>query len=65
MSINKSFDEQVNECVNIQHLKNILQEFMETMYREMEKEIYDKFNAEMKRMVLKHREADRMLKIVR
>ena len=35
MSINKSFEEQVGDCVNVQHLKNILQEFMETMYREM------------------------------
>lgn len=35
---------------------------MELMYQEMEKEIYNKFNVEMKRLVLKYREADRMLK---
>lgn len=28
MSINKSFETQLNECANIQHLKNIIQEFM-------------------------------------
>lgn len=35
---------------------------MELMYQEMEKELYSKFNAQMKRMVLKYRDAQRMLK---
>ena len=35
---------------------------MELMYQEMQKELYSKFNAEMKRMVLKYRDAERMLK---
>lgn len=35
---------------------------MELMYQEMQKELYSKFNAEMKRMVLKYRDAQRMLK---
>ena len=37
MSINKSFEEQVGECASIQNLKNVIQEFMETMYQAMEK----------------------------
>lgn len=37
---------------------------MELMYQEMEKELYSKFNAQMKRMVLKYRDAERMLKKV-
>ncbi len=39
----------------MQHLKNIIQEFMELMYKEMEGEIYSKFNVEMRRMILKGR----------
>ncbi len=62
MSINKSFEEQLSECANTQHLKNIIQEFMELMYQEMQKELYSKFNAQMKRMVLKYRDTERMLK---
>ena len=34
------------------------------MYQEMEKELYSKFNVEMKRMVLKHRDAERIIKKV-
>lgn len=32
------------------------------MYKEMENEIYNKFNVEMRRMILKGREADKILK---
>jgi len=64
MSIRQSFESQLNECANVQHLKNIIQEFMELMYKEMEGEIYSKFNVEMRRMILKGREADKLLKKV-
>lgn len=64
MSIRQSFESQLNECANLQHLKNIIQEFMELMYKEMETEIYNKFNVEMRRMILKSREADKLLKKV-
>ena len=37
---------------------------MELMYKEMEGEIYSKFNVEMRRMILKGREADKLLKKV-
>ena len=37
---------------------------MELMYQEMEKELYGKFNAEMRRMVIKYRDAQRCLKKV-
>jgi cob(I)alamin adenosyltransferase len=37
---------------------------MELMYKEMENEIYNKFNVEMRRMILKGREADKILKKV-
>lgn len=63
-SIRQSFESQLNECANVQHLKNIIQEFMELMYKEMEGEIYSKFNVEMRRMILKGREADKLLKKV-
>mgnify|MGYP003692512285 CR=1 FL=1 len=37
---------------------------METMYQCMESEIYNKFNIEMRRMVLKYRDAEKILKKV-
>ncbi len=37
---------------------------METMYHEMETEIYEKFNVEMRRLVLKYRETEKILKKV-
>jgi hypothetical protein len=63
-SINRSFEEQINECANTQNLKNIVQEFMETMYAECEKEIYGRFQVEMRRMVLKYRETEKIMKNV-
>jgi hypothetical protein len=46
----------------IQNIKNILQEFIESLYCEVEREIYTKFNTEMKRMVIKYRQTESMLK---
>ena len=57
MSINKSFEERLNYNENVENIKNVVQEFMESMYQCMEAEIYNKFNIEMRRMVLKYREA--------
>lgn len=37
---------------------------MESMYQAMESEIYAKFNVEMRRMVVKYREAEKILKRV-
>lgn len=37
---------------------------METMYKCMENEIYSKFQVEMRRMVLKYRDTEKILKIV-
>jgi hypothetical protein len=44
------------------NLKNIIQEFMESMYKRLENELYTKFNTEMRRMVLKAKEAEKLLK---
>jgi len=44
MSINKSFEERLNYNENIENIKNVVQEFMESMYQCMETEIYNKFN---------------------
>lgn len=63
-SINRSFEEQINDCASTQNLKNIVQEFMETMYAECEKEIYGRFQVEMRRMVLKYRETEKIMKNV-
>ena len=61
-SINRSFEEQLGECANLQNLKDVIQEFMELMYNQMEREIYNKFNQEMRRMVIKHKDAEKTLK---
>ena len=37
---------------------------MELMYKMMENEIYSRFNVEMRRMMLKYKEADKILKSV-
>jgi|JI6StandDraft_1071083.scaffolds.fasta_scaffold26414_4 hypothetical protein len=37
---------------------------MESMYKMMENEIYSRFNVEMRRMMLKYKEADKILKSV-
>jgi hypothetical protein len=37
---------------------------MESMYKEMENEIYKKFNNEMRKMTLKYKQAENMLNIV-
>lgn len=37
---------------------------MESMYQAMEGEIYSKFNVEMRRMVVKYREAEKIIKKV-
>ena len=55
MSINRSFEDRLTENDNISGIKNVVQEFMETMYQCMESEIYNKFNIEMRRMVVKYR----------
>lgn len=39
-------------------------EFVEGLYRDMENEIYSKFNVEMRRMMVKFKETESMLKIV-
>lgn len=36
-SINRSFEEQLGECGNLQNLKDVMQEFMELMYNQMER----------------------------
>lgn len=56
-SLKKSFEERLDGVAgsDIQNIKNIIQEFMETMYKCMENEIYSKFNVEMRRMVLKYK----------
>ena len=64
MSINKSFEERLNYNENVENIKNVVQEFMESMYQCMEAEIYNKFNIEMRRMVLKYREAEKIIKKV-
>lgn len=43
---------------------NILQEFMESIYREMETQIYSRFNSEMRRMVLKFKETERLVTVI-
>ena len=64
VSISRSFEEQLTDCSNLQNLKDVIQEFMEVMYSQMETEIYKKFNTEMKRIVLKYREAEKISKKV-
>lgn len=65
-SLKKSFEERLDgaNSSDIQNIKNIIQEFMETMYKCMENEIYSKFNVEMRRMVLKYKESEKILKLV-
>ena len=41
--------------LDLENIKNILQEFAESLCAQVEREIYAKFNVEMKRMVLKYR----------
>jgi len=40
-----------------------LQEFVESLYREMENEIYSKFNIEMRRLTLKFTETEQLLRM--
>lgn len=64
-TLKKSFEERLtSNSSDIQNIKNIIQEFMESMYKMMENEIYSKFNVEMRRMMLKYKEADKILKTV-
>lgn len=57
MSIHRSFEDRLTENETIAGIKNVVQEFMESMYQAMEGEIYARYNVEMKRMVIKYREA--------
>ena len=61
-SIHQSFEDRITENESIAGLKNVVQEFMESMYQAMEGEIYSKYNVEMKRMIIKYREAEKLLK---
>ena len=49
---------------DVKNIMNILEEFMESIYKEMESEIYKRFNYEMRRMILKFKETEKILKIV-
>ena len=49
---------------DVKNIMNILEEFMESIYKEMENEIYKRFNYEMRRMILKFKETEKILKIV-
>lgn len=40
----------------LENIKNVLQEFAESLYATLERELYAKFNVEMKRIILKSRE---------
>ena len=64
LDVQRSFELRLGQDESIIGIKNVVQEFMETMYQCMENEIYAKFNVEMRRMVLKHREAEKILKKV-
>ena len=64
MDLHKSFESRLSDDEGINNVKNIVQEFMETMYQCMEGEIYNKFNIEMRRMVLKYRDAEKIMKKV-
>ena len=64
MEMHRSFELRLNEDESILSIKNVIQEFMETMYQCMETEIYNKFNVEMRRMVLKYRDAEKLMKKV-
>lgn len=64
-NLKNSFEERLNSnSSNIQNIKNLVQEFMEDIYKMMENEIYSKFNVQMRRMMLKYKEADKILKQV-
>jgi hypothetical protein len=39
----------------------VLQEFAESLYLTLERELYAKFNVEMKRIVLRYRDAERLV----
>lgn len=43
-NINRSFEERLNDNDSVVGIKNVVQEFMESMYQAMEAEIYEKFN---------------------
>lgn len=61
----KQEEEGVCNCgstADIQNLKNILQEFVEGLYASLENEIYGRFNVEMRRMILKYKETEKLLK---
>lgn len=48
----------------LQNVKNIIQEFTEGLYKSTENEIYAKLNVEMRRLVLKYKETESLLKTV-
>lgn len=66
IQLQESFESQLlaPSSQNVQNLKNVIQEFMESMYKCMENEIYSKFNIEMRRMVLRYKESEKLLKVV-
>ncbi|KAL4508483.1 hypothetical protein ABPG72_003787 [Tetrahymena utriculariae] len=49
---------------DVQNIMNLIQEFVEGLYRDMENEIYSKFNVEMRRMMVKFKETEQMLRVV-
>jgi hypothetical protein len=48
----------------LQNVKNIIQEFTEGLYKSTENEIYSRLNGEMRRLVMKYKETESLLKTV-
>jgi hypothetical protein len=51
-------------CPELHNVKNIIQEFTEGLYKSTENEIYTKLNGEMRRLVMKYKETESLLKTV-
>jgi hypothetical protein len=45
----------------LENIKNVLQEFAESLYLSLERELYSKFNVEMKRIVLRYRDVEKLV----
>lgn len=54
----------MSNCPELQNVKNIIQEFTEGLYKSTENEIYAKLNTQMRRLVLKYKEAEGVLKTI-
>lgn len=55
---------ELSSCPELQNVKNIIQEFTEGLYKSTENEIYSKLNGEMRRLVMKYKETEGLLKTV-